>query len=164
MKISKEEIKKIIKEEIDKTIVNSIIKEGFNALDAAAAPEVKEKLAEYGLDVGSYSDKEIANMLMEFIYSFGTRVVSVEDTIRMIDSRYGPDGEFRLNKPKDRPTPEKDMTRSKTPLVTVSDRRPSSDYYDGDGPEFEKYRERGKQIKRDRYWDDIERQRRRRGY
>ena len=164
MKISEERLKKIIKEQIENMMSEQPIQESFTSYDAAAAPEVKEKLAEYGLDVGSYSDKEIANMLMEFIYSFGTRVVSVEDTIRMIDSRYGPDGEFRLNKPENRPTPEKDMTRSKTPLVTVSDRRPSSDYYDGDGFEFEKYRERGKQRKRDRYWDDIERQQRRRGY
>ena len=99
MKISKKDIEKLIKEEIEKLAVENVIKEGFSAYDAAAAPEVKEKLAEYGLDVGSYSDKEIGNLLQSFIYSFGTRIVSVEDTIRMIDSRYGPDGEYRFNKP-----------------------------------------------------------------
>ena len=121
MKISKKDIEKLIKEEIEKLAVENVIKEGFSAYDAAAAPEVKEKLAEYGLDVGSYSDKEIGNLLQSFIYSFGTRIVSVEDTIRMIDSRYGPDGEYRFNKPEDRPTPEKDMARSKKPLVTKLD-------------------------------------------
>ena len=150
MKISKEEIQKIIKEEIDKTIVNNIIKEGFNALDAAAAPEVKEKLAEYGLDIGSYSDKDIANMMMEFIYSFGTRIVSVEDTIRVIDNRYSPEGNYKLNKPEDRPTPEKDMARSKKPLVTVSDRKPSRyDSYADDG-DFEDRLYQRRMAKRDR--------------
>jgi len=150
MKISEERLKKIIKEQIENMMSEQPIQESFTSYDAAAAPEVKEKLAEYGLDVGSYSDKEIANMLMEFIYSFGTRVVSVEDTIRMIDSRYGPDGEFRLNKPEDRPTPEKDMTRSKTPLVTVSDRRPSRyDSYADDG-DFEDRLYQRRRAKMDR--------------
>ena len=121
MNISKEELKKIIKEEIEKVVVDNIINEGFSAYDAAAAPEVKEKLAEYGLDVGSYSDKEIASLLQSFIISFGTRIVSVEDTIRMIDSRYSPEGSYKLNKPEDRPTPEKDMARTKKPLVTKLD-------------------------------------------
>ena len=121
MKISKKDIEKLIKEEIEKLAVENVIKEGFSAYDAAAAPEVKEKLAEYGLDVGSYSDEDIANMLMEFIYGFGTRVVSSEDTIRMIDLRYSPEGSYKLNKPEDRPTPEKDMARSKKPLVTKLD-------------------------------------------
>ena len=43
MKISKEEIQKIIKEEIDKTIVNSIIKEGLKDFVEAPAQEVKKK-------------------------------------------------------------------------------------------------------------------------
>ena len=121
MNISKEELRKIIKEEIEKVVVDNIVNEGFTARDAAAAPEVKQKLAEYGLDVDSYSDKDIANMMMEFITSFGTRIVSVEDTIRMIDSRYSPEGSYKLNKPEDRPTPEKDMARSKKPLTTMLD-------------------------------------------
>ncbi|MEC8978331.1 MAG: hypothetical protein VYC40_05430 [Pseudomonadota bacterium] len=134
MKISKKDIEKLIKEEIEKLVVENVIKEGFSAYDAAAAPEVKEKLAEYGLDVGSYSDEDIASMLMEFIYGFGTRIVSVEGTIRMIDSRYSPEGAYKLNKPEDRPTPEKDMARSKKPLVTKLDRKPSSsDPYADDG-------------------------------
>ena len=149
MKISKEKIEKLIKEEIEKLAVENVIKEGFNAYDAAAAPEVKEKLAEYGLDVNSYSDREIGSLLQSFIYSFGTRVVSVEDTIRMIDSRYSPEGEYRRNKPEDRPTPEKDMARSKKPLVTRLDVKPSSDDSYADDHNFEKHLDRIRRIKMD---------------
>ena len=152
------DIRNMVAEEI-----KNILKEGFGAFDAAAAPEVKEKLAAYGLDVGNYSDREIGNLLQSFIYSFGTRVNTVEDTIRMIDSRYSPEGEYKLNKPEDRPNPEKDMVNSKKPLKTKLDRYDRYDSWADDG-DFEQSRYDRKQRKRDRYWDDIERQQRRRGY
>ena len=131
--------------------MNSIvIGSGFGGIAAAAAPEVKEKLAEYGLDVGSYSDRDIGSLLQSFIYSFGTRVVTVEDAIRMIDSRYSPEGEYKRNKPEDRPTPEKDMARSKKPLVTRLDVKPSSsDSYADDGDfEDRQYRRRMAKMNR----------------
>ena len=151
MNISKEELRKMIKEEIEKVVVDNIIKEGFTARDAAAAPEVKQKLADYGLkDVDSYSDREIADALMVFIYSFGNRVNSVEDTIKRIDSRYSPDGEYRRNKPEDRPTPGKDMARALRKLVTVSDRKPSRYDSYADDADFEDRQYRRRMAKRDR--------------